>query len=150
MGSPLSIKRLDARTAGFGEELAALLRWEASAEAEIESEVRAIVTDVRTRGDSAVLEYTRRFDGLDAESVAELVIAPEQLRHAFDAIDGKARQALEVAAERITRFHSRQRQESWSFNPYWLRVYMDEPPRHDSQLRLSSHGFTLTIGALPT
>ena len=54
-----------------------MLRWEASAEAEIESEVRAIVTDVRTRGDSAVLEYTRRFDGLDAESVAELVIAPE-------------------------------------------------------------------------
>ena len=40
---------------------------------------------------------------------------PKQLRHAFDAIDGKARQALEVAAERITRFHSRQRQESWSF-----------------------------------
>ena len=35
----------------------------------------------------------------------------------------------------------------WQFEPYWLRVHMDDPPRHESQLRLVSHGETLVIGA---
>jgi uncharacterized membrane protein len=37
--------------------------------------------------------------------------------------------------------------ESWRFQPYWLRVEMDDPPSYDSQLRLSSHGKSLVIGA---
>ena len=36
---------------------------------------------------------------------------------------------------------------SWSFQPYWLRVEMDDPPRHRSELTLSSHGRRLVIGA---
>ncbi|HZH26577.1 MAG TPA: DUF2244 domain-containing protein, partial [Azospirillaceae bacterium] len=35
----------------------------------------------------------------------------------------------------------------WRFEPYWLRVDMDDPPRHESQLRLTSHGQTVVIGA---
>ena len=35
----------------------------------------------------------------------------------------------------------------WRFQPYWLRLHMDDPPRHDSQLTLSSHGHHLIIGA---
>jgi len=35
----------------------------------------------------------------------------------------------------------------WSFQPYWLRVEIDEPPQHGSQLRLTSHGRSLTVGA---
>jgi uncharacterized membrane protein len=37
--------------------------------------------------------------------------------------------------------------QSWTFQPYWLRVSMDDPPEHESQVTLSSHGETLTIGA---
>lgn len=40
--------------------------------------------------------------------------------------------------------------ETWRFQPYWLRVSMDDPPRHDSQLSLASHGKTLVIGAFLT
>jgi uncharacterized membrane protein len=36
--------------------------------------------------------------------------------------------------------------EVWSFQPYWLRVAMDDPPRHDSQVTLSSHGRHLIVG----
>ena len=36
---------------------------------------------------------------------------------------------------------------TWSFQPYWLRVEMDDPPRYDSELRLASHGNSLVIGA---
>ncbi|MGH6930201.1 MAG: DUF2244 domain-containing protein [Dongiaceae bacterium] len=39
------------------------------------------------------------------------------------------------------------RRQSWTFQPYWLRVAMDDPPRHDSQLVLRSHGRALTIGS---
>lgn len=36
---------------------------------------------------------------------------------------------------------------SWSFQPYWLRVHIDEPPAPGSQLTLSSHGRSLVIGS---
>lgn len=39
---------------------------------------------------------------------------------------------------------------SWSFQPYWLRIEMDDPPHYDSQLRLSSHGRSLVIGSFLT
>lgn len=39
------------------------------------------------------------------------------------------------------------RARDWSFEPYWVRISMDDPPEHASQLLLTSHGRTLTIGA---
>ncbi len=35
----------------------------------------------------------------------------------------------------------------WTFQPYWLRVSMDDPPRHESRVVLSSHGRSLTVGS---
>ena len=46
----------------------------------------------------------------------------------------------------IERRDPRGRVQSWTFQPYWLRVEMDEPPQHESQLSLTSHGKRLTIG----
>ena len=46
----------------------------------------------------------------------------------------------------IERRDPRGRVQSWSFQPYWLRVEMDDPPQHESQLSLTSHGKRLTIG----
>ncbi len=42
------------------------------------------------------------------------------------------------------------RRQSWRFEPYWLRVAMDDPPRPESELTLSSHGRSLAIGAFLT
>ena len=42
------------------------------------------------------------------------------------------------------------RTREWRFDPHWVRVTMDEPPRHDSQLVLRSHGRALIIGAFLT
>lgn len=36
---------------------------------------------------------------------------------------------------------------TWIFQPYWLRVHMDDPPEHDSQVVLSSHGRSLVVGS---
>lgn len=50
----------------------------------------------------------------------------------------------------VERHDARGRKESWSFQPYWLRIVMDDPPAHHSQLVLSSHGRSLTIGSFLT
>jgi uncharacterized membrane protein len=43
-----------------------------------------------------------------------------------------------------------ERRARWTFQPYWLRVLMDDPPEHDSQLTLTSHGRSLVVGAFLT
>jgi len=47
----------------------------------------------------------------------------------------------------VERVNHRGRRQTWRFQPYWLRVSMDDPPQHDSALILSSHGRSLVIGA---
>lgn len=50
----------------------------------------------------------------------------------------------ELIVERVALDGTRKR---WSFQPYWLRVELDEPAEHESQLRLTSHGRSLSIGS---
>ncbi|HUL07509.1 MAG TPA: DUF2244 domain-containing protein [Candidatus Acidoferrum sp.] len=50
----------------------------------------------------------------------------------------------------IERHDARGRKQSWSFQPYWLRIAMDDPPEHHSQLVLISHGRSLAIGSFLT
>jgi uncharacterized membrane protein len=47
----------------------------------------------------------------------------------------------------VERKDPRGRVQSWRFQPYWLRVEMDDPPEHESQLSLASHGKRLTIAS---
>src|SRR5207237_9418625 len=68
--------------------------------------VRAIIADVRTRGDAAVREYTERFDGAKIDS---LVVDAAELDVAWRGLDPVLREALEVAAEAITGYHREQR-----------------------------------------
>ena len=71
----------------------------------VEAIVSGIIADVRTRGDEALLEYTRRFDRADLEG---LQVTEEELEAAFAAVDPKFLSILEQAAENIRAFHSRQ------------------------------------------
>ena len=50
----------------------------------------------------------------------------------------------------VMRFSPRGEVGRWEFEPTWLQISMDDPPRHDSQLKLSSHGRSLVIGAFLT
>ncbi len=50
----------------------------------------------------------------------------------------------ELTVERVA---WKQPDRRWSFQPYWLRVSMDDPPGHESQVTLSSHGRTVTVGS---
>jgi histidinol dehydrogenase len=111
----MNIRRLSSRTAGFDEELTKLLAFEEAADEEIESTVRHILTLVRIRGDAAVLEYTRKFDRMEVSSAAELELPQTELRAAFDGLPAEQRNALEQAAQRVTDYHKKQVQTSWSY-----------------------------------
>ena len=63
---------------------------------------------MRARGDAAVLEYTRRFDGIDAASMAALEVGAAELHAALAALPAAQRSALEAAAARVRDFHERQ------------------------------------------
>ena len=84
------------------------LQWSAQTDASIDATVAAIVADVRSRGDAAVLEYTARLDGLNAASGAALELTRDELARSLEAITPAQRRALEAAAERVRAYHERQ------------------------------------------
>ena len=78
----------------------------------IETAVRAILEDVRERGDAAVLAHTERLDGVRLDSQT-LRVAEAECDAALASLDPGVREALRLAADRIEAFHARQRRESW-------------------------------------
>ena len=110
--------RLISSSATFESDFAARLHWSADQDAAIEQRVADILADVQKRGDAAVLEYTARFDGLDAPSMAALELTQAELKAAFDAIPAVQRDALQAAAARVRSYHEAQKKacgESWSY-----------------------------------
>ncbi|MDE2089404.1 MAG: histidinol dehydrogenase [Gammaproteobacteria bacterium] len=111
----IEIKRLTTSAPDFWPRLERLLAWEQDADDETARTVRAILDDVRRRGDAALLEYTRRFDRLEARSVAELQVPAARLEQAYSRLPAAQRAALEAAAARLRRYAERQKLESWSY-----------------------------------
>jgi histidinol dehydrogenase len=70
--APLTIARLDSAQDDFFARLTTLTSWQEALEGDVSAIVETIVSDVAARGDAAVLEYTARFDRLEAATVAEL------------------------------------------------------------------------------
>src|SRR5574340_1553354 len=112
---PMDIRRLSSRSAGFDEELTRLLAFEETADEKLEATVAGILADVRKRGDTAVLEYTRKFDRLPLANAAAMELPKDELKAAFDSLPVGQRGALEQAAQRVTAYHQRQVQTSWSY-----------------------------------
>ena len=109
------IQRLNTTQFDFWSRLAELTAWESVADGSVSATVRDILDQVRTRGDDALLEYTRRFDRSKAVKIADLELPAGRLRRALDSIPTEQRQALETAAARIRAYAERQTLESWRF-----------------------------------
>lgn len=114
MTTNLSITRLNANHSDFKTRLDKLLAWEAVSDQAVVSAVSDIVANIKQRGDDALLEYTARFDQLQADSVAALEVSSQRLEQAYTAISAEQRQALHTAANRIDAYHQHQRQSSWT------------------------------------
>ncbi len=118
MNAPLQLRRLDTAAADFDAAFDALFARMAEENAEIDTRAGAIVDDVRRRGDAAVLEYTARFDRVDAAAVAALEIDQPSLQRALREIPAEQRDALVEAAARVRDYHQRQMEQvgrSWEY-----------------------------------
>ncbi len=91
----------------FEDRFAALLAVKRESAADVNAAVAAIIAKVRAEGDAALIELTRRFDGLDLEP-AGIRVSPSEIEAARAKVDGKTLSALELAHERILDHHRRQ------------------------------------------
>ena len=110
--------RLATTDPDFQSRFAQRLHWSADTDAAVEQAVERILLDVRARGDAAVLEYTARFDAVDARDVSALELTQKELKAAFDSLPPRQRDALQAAASRVRSYHEAQKKacgESWSY-----------------------------------
>ena len=111
----LTLKRLDATRSEFWNELEALLAWDSVSDDKVTSTVREILGNVRRQGDQALIEYTNRFDRMQAQSMDDLIIDQSRLDAALGNIPAAQREALETAANRVRVYHEHQKSDSWSY-----------------------------------
>ena len=111
----IRIKRLATTDADFEVRLDALLAFEAAQDESVDRTVASILADVKARGDAAVIEYTRRFDGLVVSSMNELELSQNELQQALSGLPSVQREALEAAAQRVLEYHQRQPLRSWQY-----------------------------------
>jgi histidinol dehydrogenase len=111
----VDVTRLDSSESDFYAALDQVLSWDASADEAVEKTVREIIAAIRKRGDIALLEYTVKFDRVQAASMAELEIPSSRLQQALDTIPADQRAALELAAARVRAYAEHQKMESWSY-----------------------------------
>jgi len=115
MTAPIAIRRLNAADADFSRHLDHLLSWESVSDDAVNQRVLEIIQAVRSRGDEALVEYTQRFDGLEASSMGDLILPRERLEQALTRITPAQCEALENAAQRVRSYHEKQKQDSWTY-----------------------------------
>jgi histidinol dehydrogenase len=111
----LKITSLDFSDADFFRQLDDVLAWEDSIDGDVAKIVADILSDVKRRGNAAVIEYTNKFDRMSLSDASEFELDKSQLQQALESIDSEQREALETAARRVQHYAEHQKMESWSF-----------------------------------
>ncbi|MDD2733165.1 MAG: histidinol dehydrogenase [Desulfuromonadaceae bacterium] len=104
---------LNINDSGFDQKFATILSRGEESGREVEQVVLEIIADVRKRGDDSVLELSRRFDRVDAQTVADLEVTAAEIEAAFAQVSADDVAALRLAEARVTRFHEKQKQQTW-------------------------------------
>ncbi len=111
----IQIKKLNTQDSNFKDQLSQLIFFEAEENTEIEKTVAEILSDVKKRGDQAVIEYTKKFDHADFSSMEDFEISKEELNLALESLPKASKDALEEAAKRVFDYHNKQLMSSWSY-----------------------------------
>ena len=111
----MDIQRLNTNETDFWQKLDKRLAWDSASDHSVFETVTGILSDVKSNGDKAVIEYTNKFDRMQVSSFAELEIPQSRLKEALENITVEQRAALEKAAARIKSYAQHQTMESWSY-----------------------------------
>ena len=111
----IQIKRFNSTDSDFNTNLGKLLAFENAQDDAIDSTVAKILADIRSRRDAALIEYTNRFDRLNATSGKDLELTQDDLQQALAALPSAERTALQQAADRVRSYHEKQPLQSWQY-----------------------------------
>jgi histidinol dehydrogenase len=115
----IPVKRLHSQDATFKDTLLASLSLPMADDEAIEKAVANILSQVKSRGDEAVLSFTKQFDRLDVAKIADLEIDQADLKKAYQELPPDQKNALEIAAQRVRAYHEQQKVEagchSWEY-----------------------------------
>ncbi|QPJ65431.1 MAG: histidinol dehydrogenase [Candidatus Nitrohelix vancouverensis] len=114
--------------------------------------VQAILQDVKEKGDEALLEYTRKFDG-HTGSLQDLRVTPEEIKTAYSKMSAEEIDALKIAAENIRSFHEKQKQESWEYSLDGIRLGQKVSPLRTAGIYVpggkASYPSSVLMNAIP-
>ena len=111
----MNIKTQYSEDKNFFSDLKDNLDFDSTGNSEVQKITKSIVSDIKGRGDQALIELTAKLDYLEVKSVSELEISKARLTEAFENIPEKTKEDLKLAAERIRNYHLKQKGESWSY-----------------------------------
>jgi len=109
------ITKLSSQQRDFNTRLSSLLSWESVSNKDVEKTVEEIIHTIRSKGDKALIDYSIKFDGVKAKSMADLMISQEELEKSFNDLSDKQKNAITIAAERVKAYHLKQNQQTWSY-----------------------------------
>lgn len=107
------VERIDARRMDAREVVDALRRTDGFLSVRVREAARAIVDGVREGGDTALLDYTERFDGVRPDNIR---VPAEEIKAALDGLTGELRESFEYAIENVRAFHRREMGEGWEMH----------------------------------
>lgn len=109
------ITKLTSSEKDFQNKLSALLAWDSVANKKVVKTVDDIINNIRKNGDDALIEYTNKFDNINAQTMDDLTIDSSSLKEAFDNLEVKQKNALKIAKNRVENYHKKQQQNTWSY-----------------------------------
>lgn len=109
------IAKLTSTQSDFQEKLSSLLAWDGVSNKEVVQTVDDIITNIRNNGDDALIDYTNKFDNVNASSMTDLTIKLPALKQAFETLNKKQKSALTIAADRVRLYHKKQKQSTWTY-----------------------------------
>jgi histidinol dehydrogenase len=110
-----TIGRLKTQDPEFSSQLEALLAWESVSDQGVNQRVLEIITAIRTQGDTALIDFTQRFDGWTPNKAAELELPKVRLAQAWQSLPPTQQQALETATRRVRSYAERQKISGWDY-----------------------------------
>ncbi len=115
MNKQIKIAMLSTQDDDFWQRLDKMLAWDGVSDDAVLNTVTNILKDVKQNGDSAVIEYTNRFDNMNITAMSELEVSQERLQLALESLSDEQRTALETAASRVRAYAEHQKVASWSY-----------------------------------
>ena len=109
------MKVLFSSSASFDVDLSRLTETDTSTAASVSKAVSEILSRIKLEGDSALLDITNSLEDNSFSEIDDLQVSNKDMEQAWERLGGNDRKALQIAANRITDFHRKQCQSSWSF-----------------------------------